>query len=59
MIHSHHPVPKMEISFNCPGEVVVPKIFLFVNIVMSLVLFLLPFFCNREDELLILGLVTI
>lgn len=31
MIHSHHPVPKMEIAFNCPGEVVVPKIFLFVT----------------------------
>lgn len=31
VIHSHHPLPKIEISVNSLGKVVVPKLFLFVR----------------------------
>ena len=46
VIHSHHPLPKIEISINSLGKVVVPKTVPICKTGMSLALFLLPFLCS-------------
>lgn len=58
VIHSHHLCPKIEISINSLGEVVVPKLFLFVREDEPSSLSTSLLVSDREDELLI-RLVTV
>lgn len=58
VIHSRHLCPKIEISINSLGEVVVPRLFLFVREDEPSSLSTSLLVSDREDELLI-RLVTV